>query len=299
MRAVVVDKPGGPRSFRWWTCRHPHRTRVSCPSTSPSPESGSWTPCSALAPSGWPRHSSPASRSQDESVSSCGRGRVPRRAAGGRPAQRLRSWLAHRRIHRGRGGSHRDGDRRARGSRPGSCGCRVGNGVTAWIALHHLARLQTSDDVVVLGASGGLGGTASRLAAIHPARRVIGVTGSDAKRRFMPAECTDVILGSQPGTALIEITDGRGVDVVINPVGGQLRAGAYKRLAPFGRLIVCRRRIVDRGRFRIAGSDQIDQSRSLSGMSSQEVAEGVRHQLRCGTAGEVHLLAPGHALRAR
>jgi NADPH2:quinone reductase len=141
---------------------------------------------------------------------------------------------------------------------------------------------------VVLGASGGLGGTASRLAAIHPARRVIGVTGSDAKRRFMPAECTDVILGSQPGTALIEITDGRGVDVVINPVGGQLRAGAYKRLAPFGRLIVCRRRIVDRGRFRIADSDQTDQSRSLSGLSSQEVAEGVRHQLRCGTAGEVH-----------
>ncbi|MGH3548113.1 MAG: alcohol dehydrogenase catalytic domain-containing protein [Pseudonocardiaceae bacterium] len=41
------------------------------------------------------------------------------------------------------------------------------NGVTAWIALHRLARLQTSDDVVVLGASGGLGGAASRLAAIY------------------------------------------------------------------------------------------------------------------------------------
>jgi NADPH2:quinone reductase len=49
------------------------------------------------------------------------------------------------------------------------------NVVTAWMALHDLARLRVDDDVVVLGASGGLGGTVSHLAAAYPARRVIGI----------------------------------------------------------------------------------------------------------------------------
>jgi NADPH:quinone reductase len=41
------------------------------------------------------------------------------------------------------------------------------NGVTAWIALHQLAHLQVTDQVLVLGASGGLGSIACRLAALH------------------------------------------------------------------------------------------------------------------------------------
>jgi NADPH2:quinone reductase len=146
------------------------------------------------------------------------------------------------------------------------------NGVTAWIALHRLARLQTSDDVVVLGASGGLGGTASRLAAIYPARRVIGVVGSDAKRRFVPGECTDVILAAQLGAALTEITDGRGVDVVIDPVGGQLRAQLYERLAPFGRLIV-----LDNA----SGQDQA--------LSSDAAWHGTRHLAGLSLGGITHL----------
>jgi NADPH:quinone reductase len=111
------------------------------------------------------------------------------------------------------------------------------NGVTAWIALHHLARLNVQDDVLVLGASGGLGSTTSRLAAVHPARRVIGVVGSAAKRPSAAA-CTDVILASDLETALNELTGGRGVDVVIDPVGGELRTQAFERLAAFGRHLV-------------------------------------------------------------
>lgn len=162
-----------------------------------------------------------------------------------------------------------------------SGGGRAGS-LTGWIALHHLARLQTSDDVVVLGASGGLGGTASRLAAIHPARRVIGVAGSDAKRRFMPTECTDVICGSQLSTALTEITDGRGVDVVIDPVGGQLRAEAYERLAPFGRLIVLGN---------ASGQDQA--------LSSDAAWHGTRHLAGLSLGGSPTSCPPRSALRPR
>jgi NADPH2:quinone reductase len=46
------------------------------------------------------------------------------------------------------------------------------NGVSAWIALHDVARLDVQDDVLVLGAGGAPGRTAGRFAAVHPARRV-------------------------------------------------------------------------------------------------------------------------------
>lgn len=112
------------------------------------------------------------------------------------------------------------------------------NGVTGWIALHELARLRVADTVLILGASGGLGGITSRLAAIHPARCVIGVVGSEAKRAAAAPECTDVILAADLGPSIDRLTDLGGVDVVIDPVGGALRAQAYERLAPFGRLVV-------------------------------------------------------------
>lgn len=118
------------------------------------------------------------------------------------------------------------------------CAAVIVNGVTAWIALHSLARLRVHDDVLVLGASGGLGSAARRLASVHPARRVVGVVGSPSRRSAAPAECTDVLVASDLATAAGELTDGRGVDVVVDPVGGESRTRAYDRLAPFGRLLV-------------------------------------------------------------
>jgi NADPH2:quinone reductase len=112
------------------------------------------------------------------------------------------------------------------------------NGVTAWIALNNLARLQVHDDVLVLGASGGLGGTVSRLAAIHPARRVIGVVGGEARRAWAAKECTEVIVGTDLDTAVDELTDGRGVDVVVDPVGGDRFTDSLRGLAPLGKLLV-------------------------------------------------------------
>jgi NADPH:quinone reductase len=112
------------------------------------------------------------------------------------------------------------------------------NGVTAWMALHDLARLGTSDTVLVLGASGGLGGIAGRLAAAHPARRVIGVFGSEAKIPSGAPEWTHTVLGRDLATAVAGLTEGAGADLVIDPVGGELRTAAYEQLAPFGRLVV-------------------------------------------------------------
>lgn len=148
------------------------------------------------------------------------------------------------------------------------------NGVTAWIALHNLARIKATDDVLVLGASGGLGSITSRLAAIHPARRVIGVVGSAGKRGVARTACTDVIVGADMVTAIDELTDGRGVDVAIDPVGGDLRTSAYGLLAPFGRLVVVGN---------ASGQDQP--------VSGDAAWHGTRHLIGFSLGGVAHLMA--------
>jgi NADPH:quinone reductase len=105
------------------------------------------------------------------------------------------------------------------------------NGATAWVALRELARLDVHDDVLVLGASGGLGGLTGRLAAAHPAGRVIGA----ARRPPADPAWTHTVTDLEP---IRDLTGGRGVDLVVDPVGGSLRRQAYDLLAPFGRLII-------------------------------------------------------------
>jgi NADPH2:quinone reductase len=67
---------------------------------------------------------------------------------------------------------------------------------------------------------------------------VIGVVGSARRRALAPSECTHVVLGSEFGDLLPALTDGAGLDIVIDPVGGALRELAFGHLAPFGRLVV-------------------------------------------------------------
>lgn len=110
----------------------------------------------------------------------------------------------------------------------------ISNGVTAWLALHDVARVRSTETVVVLGASGGLGGTTARLAALLPCRRVVGVVSRDPGRA--PAQCTDVVLTEDLETWLN--ARGNTVDVVVDPVGGAPRQLLFQHLPPFGRHIV-------------------------------------------------------------
>jgi NADPH:quinone reductase len=165
------------------------------------------------------------------------------------------------------------------------------NGVTGWLALHDLARLRSGEDVLVLGAGGGLGGTTSRLAALHPARRVIGVVGSAARRARAAAECTDVVVAADLATAVSELTGGRGVDVVIDPVGGAQRTLAFEHLAPFGRLVVLGNASGDDPP--LSGDAAWHGSRLLSGLSLGSVAHLIPAQVAGALAAVVQLVHRG------
>ena len=112
--------------------------------------------------------------------------------------------------------------------------------ITAWHALHDKAALQEGETLLVLGASGGVGMAAVALAAHHGAV-VIG-TGSTPEKRaaILAAGAAHVLDPADPELAakVKALTDGKGVDVVFDPVGGDLALTATRAIAWGGRYLI-------------------------------------------------------------
>jgi NADPH:quinone reductase-like Zn-dependent oxidoreductase len=113
------------------------------------------------------------------------------------------------------------------------------NYLTAFIALYKLGNLEAGETVLVHGAGGGVGIAAIQLAQLRNAR-IIGTASTikhEAIRKFgiehlIDPSRTDVI------DAVRQITGGRGVDVVLDSIGGRHYRDSYRLLAPLGRLVV-------------------------------------------------------------
>lgn len=110
---------------------------------------------------------------------------------------------------------------------------------TAWTALARRAALVEGETVLVLGAAGGSGLAAVRLAHALGAT-VIAVAAGPDKAALCAAAGADVVIDrtEQPvPDAVLDATDGRGVDVVFDPVGGALADSLWPALAPRGRFL--------------------------------------------------------------
>src|SRR4051794_31149723 len=113
------------------------------------------------------------------------------------------------------------------------------NDLTVYFALTVRGRLQAGDSVLVHGAAGGIGTSALRLAPALGASRVIAVVSSEEKGQIATAAgATDVVLADGFKDAVKELTSGRGVDIVVDPVGGDRFTDSLRSLAPAGRLLV-------------------------------------------------------------
>ena len=89
------------------------------------------------------------------------------------------------------------------------------------------------------GAAGGIGTSTLRLAPAWGASRTIAVVGTEDKVEIAKAAgATDVVLADGFKDAVKELTDGRGVDIVVDPVGGDRFTDSLRSLAPGGRLLV-------------------------------------------------------------
>ncbi|MCA1563740.1 MAG: medium chain dehydrogenase/reductase family protein [Acidobacteria bacterium] len=111
--------------------------------------------------------------------------------------------------------------------------------LTAALALYRMAALAPNETVLVHNAGGGVGIAATQLARLRRAT-VIGTASAfkhDALRSFGVEHAIDY-RHADVAAEVRQITRGRGVDVILDPIGGQSFMTSYRMLAPLGRLII-------------------------------------------------------------
>jgi NADPH2:quinone reductase len=111
---------------------------------------------------------------------------------------------------------------------------------TAYHAFRQCAGLEAGQTVLVLGAAGGTGSAAVELAATMGARVIAAASDADKLGFARDAGAHETI---DYGTvslrdAVDDLTGGTGVDVVFDPVGGELAEQAFRSLAWHGRYLV-------------------------------------------------------------
>src|SRR4051795_1562886 len=109
---------------------------------------------------------------------------------------------------------------------------------TAYFSLKVRGRLTANETVLVHGAAGGVG-TASIQVAKGLGARVIGVVSSEEKASVARAAGADeAVLVDGFLAAVKELTEGVGVDVLVDVVGGDLMTDSLRSLGTLGRLLV-------------------------------------------------------------
>jgi NADPH:quinone reductase len=112
------------------------------------------------------------------------------------------------------------------------------NYLTAQFALHERGQLRSGEWVLVHGAAGGVG-TASIQVAKGYGARVIGVVSTPEKAEVAVGAGADhAILVENFREAVGTLTNGEGVDLVVDVVGGDVFTDSLRCLSPQGRLMV-------------------------------------------------------------
>jgi NADPH:quinone reductase len=110
---------------------------------------------------------------------------------------------------------------------------------TAYHALLQRGRLTAGDRVLIHGAAGGIGIPAIQLAKLFGAE-VIATASTEEKRSVCLAEGADHAIDYQTGfrDKVMELTGGRGVDIIYDPVNGPTFEESLRCLAWGGRILI-------------------------------------------------------------
>lgn len=125
---------------------------------------------------------------------------------------------------------------------------------TAIYALHHRANIQNGESVLIHSAAGGLGIAAIQIAQLAGAE-IYATVSTDEKREYLIETFglrREHIFNSRSSSfldGLLAVTGGRGVDVVLNSLTGDLLHDSWRACAPWGRFVeVGKQDIVDAGK---------------------------------------------------
>ncbi|WP_313290245.1 NADPH:quinone oxidoreductase family protein [Stutzerimonas nitrititolerans] len=111
---------------------------------------------------------------------------------------------------------------------------------TSMHALKQRANLQPGETLLVLGASGGVGLAAVEIGKAMGARVIAAASTNEKLEIARKAGADELINYSEASLRerLKELTDGQGVDVIYDPVGGKLFEEAFRSIAWNGRMLV-------------------------------------------------------------
>jgi NADPH:quinone reductase len=115
---------------------------------------------------------------------------------------------------------------------------------TAWFGLCERARIKAGDSVLVLGATGGVGFASVQLAKAMGAKVLAGVSNTTKAPSALASGADDFIDLSEPDLRdslreqVFAKNGGQGIDIVIDPIGGDCFDAALRALAWRGRLVV-------------------------------------------------------------
>ena len=114
------------------------------------------------------------------------------------------------------------------------------NYMTAWVGLMKLARLQSSDSVLINAAAGGVGTAAVQLAKAQGCK-VFGTASKPKKLELLKELGVDYPINYQEldfAAVIREAQSGGGVDVVLELVGGETFRKSRDLLNPFGKMVI-------------------------------------------------------------
>jgi len=117
--------------------------------------------------------------------------------------------------------------------------CMLVQGTTAWHLLKTMGHVEKGQSVVIHAAAGGVGTVAIQLAKMWGAK-VIAVTSTGAKGELAKSLGADILVDAnveELGKAIREAIGGRGVDLILEMVGGKTFDQSLLALGTFGKLI--------------------------------------------------------------
>ncbi|MFF6803749.1 zinc-binding dehydrogenase [Streptomyces sp. NPDC012616] len=164
---------------------------------------------------------------------------------------------------------------------------------TAHALLHEVGRLRAGETVLVHSAAGGVGTVAGQLARAAGAGAVYGVVSSAAKAAHALDHGYDEVFTEDAFTdGVRRATRGRGVDLVLDPVGGDTLRRGLDTLAVFGRLVSFGN-ASGAPPWQVGQPELYEGGRSVAGFSILSLARSAPEELRRLTERALRTVAEG------